>query len=73
LRFDVAADGVRYGWGQTIATLPFGVTATADREALKFYADGTASGGTLKLAGRGRALAVAVDPITGVVRPAGGG
>ena len=73
IRVDLAADGASYGWEQTAVALPPGLKASAEREAMKFYVDGTSSGGVWTLGAKGRSLGVAVDPATGVVAPASAG
>jgi general secretion pathway protein H len=67
VRVDLDEDGRGYQWNAAAVVLPSPVRLEADRRAVLFFADGSSSGGRLKLTGRGRALEVAVDPTTGVV------
>jgi general secretion pathway protein H len=62
-----ADDGRGYGWGGARRFLPGTVALAGDP--ITFYADGSSSGGTLKLSGRERAVTVAIDPVTGLAAP----
>ena len=66
---DIADDGRGYGWDQSRVVLPPPLRIEGDSPSINFFADGSSSGGTLKVVGRRGALAVAVDPITGVAAP----
>ena len=62
-----AADGRGYGWGTRRVYAPAPVSVAGDP--ITFYADGSSSGGTLKLSERERTMSVAVDPVTGLTAP----
>ena len=62
-----AQDGRGYGWAVARVYTPALVSVTGDP--ITFYADGSSSGGTLKLSERERALSVTVDPVTGLAGP----
>lgn len=64
---DVAEDGESYGWANARVALPAGVSFARGPRSVTFFADGSSTGGRWRLAGRGRALEVAVDPDVGVV------
>jgi general secretion pathway protein H len=64
---ELADDGRGYGWGLSRVKLPSAVAIDGEPRSIGFFADGSSSGGVLKLAGRDGVLAVAVDPATGVV------
>jgi len=68
--FRLADDGRGYGWEQSSAFLPAGVGIDGETRSITFFADGSSSGGELKLADRHRALTVAVDPDVGLVETA---
>lgn len=67
MTLDVAEDGESYGWAHASVELPAGVTFERGPRSVTFFADGSSSGGRWRLAGRGRALEVSVDPDVGVV------
>lgn len=64
---ELADDGQSYGWEQSRAVLPSGVGIDGQPRSITFFADGSSSGGALKVTGRGRSLAVEVDPASGLV------
>lgn len=64
---DLAEDGRGYGWEQSTAVLPAGVGIDGDPRSISFFADGSSSGGVLKVLDRGRTLQVEVDPASGLV------
>jgi general secretion pathway protein H len=68
---EVADNGRGYGWGPSQVFLP-GEVAINGAKVITFYADGSSTGGALKLTERAQTLSVAVDPGTGLVRDAGG-
>jgi general secretion pathway protein H len=63
---ELADDGRGYGWGLSRVTLPRMVGIAGEPRSIGFFADGSSSGGVLKITGRDGVLAVAVDPATGV-------
>jgi len=69
---ELADDGRGYVWEQSSAALPMGVGIDGDPRSITFFADGSSSGGALKLIGRGQVLTLAVDPTTGLVEAAPG-
>jgi general secretion pathway protein H len=73
IRVDLAPDGAAYAWEQTAVTLPATVHAAGDPGVVKFYVDGTSSGGAWEVRAHARALGVSVDPVTGVAAPTGAG
>jgi general secretion pathway protein H len=70
---DISADGRGYGWGQTSVVLPAGLRALSDERAVRFFGDGSSTGGELEIVGRGQSLRVVIDPVTGVVSPGSAG
>ena len=60
-----ADDGRGYGWERFHTNLP-GVVAI-EGDPITFFADGSSSGGALKLSDPSRTLSVAVDPGSGLV------
>jgi len=69
---ELTDDGRGYDWEQSSAALPMGVGIDGDPRAITFFADGSSTGGALKLTGRGVALTIAVDPANGLVEAAPG-
>lgn len=67
--FAVDADGGGFSWTNGPAQrAPLGVLmATANRQAITFFPDGSSSGGEVALNGAGRQLVISVDPQTGAV------
>ena len=65
----VAGDGRGYGWGMRRVYLPGTVAIEGDPGAVTFYADGSSTGGTLKLSDHGRSADISVDPVTGLAGP----
>ncbi|HEX2817816.1 MAG TPA: GspH/FimT family pseudopilin [Phenylobacterium sp.] len=60
-------DGGRgYGWEQRRTALPAGVVVDGEPRAITFFADGSSSGGELKVISRGRSLLVEVDSASGL-------
>ena len=71
--FDLAQDGRSYGWDDATVTLPATLSVEGETRSVRFFADGSSSGGRFWIRGSDRALGVLVDPITGVaVVPAAG-
>jgi prepilin-type N-terminal cleavage/methylation domain-containing protein len=64
--FELTDGGRGYGWGQSRTALPPGVVIDAQPGAIAFFADGSSSGGVLKVSGHDRSLAVEVDPASGL-------
>jgi len=69
ITFALAPDGRGYGWSEGQARkIPPAVTLQVEPGGtIKFFADGSASGGTLKLTSAGRAIPISVDSATGTV------
>jgi general secretion pathway protein H len=64
---ELSDDGGGYGWERSRAELPLGVAIEATPRAVRFFADGSSSGGELWLTWRDRRLEVQVDPASGLV------
>ena len=64
---ELADDGRGYGWEQSRAALPSGVEIDGQPKAVTFFADGSSSGGALKVTDGRRSLTVEVDPASGLV------
>jgi len=72
VRLEVNDSGRGYGWEEHRTALPTGVVIDGDPATITFFADGSSSGGELKVSGRRRSLSVEVDPATGLTEaPAG--
>ena len=72
VRLEVNDSGRGYGWEEHRTALPAGVVIDGDPATITFFADGSSSGGELKVTGRRRSLSVEVDPATGLTEaPAG--
>jgi general secretion pathway protein H len=69
---DLSDDGHGYGWEQSRVALPAAIAVDGEPRSITFFADGTSSGGALKIMDQGRTLALAVDPATGLVAAAPG-
>ena len=67
--FKVATDGKSYGWSEGEARQVPGhvVLRTANGQSIRFYSDGTTSGGELEASADGRRVAIGVDEATGAV------
>ena len=67
--FAAYGDGRSYGYGGgAVRTLPTGVVMrTAEAGEVRFYPDGSASGGIVTLGNRRRGVALNVDPATGAI------
>ncbi len=63
---ELAQDGGGYRWERREAVLPVGLIVGGEPRAITFFSDGASSGGVLKISGRGRSLAVEVDPASGL-------
>jgi general secretion pathway protein H len=63
---EVTDGGHGYGWEERQTALPAGVIIDGDPATITFFADGSSSGGELKVTGRGRSLSVEVDPASGL-------
>jgi general secretion pathway protein H len=64
---ELTEDGRGYVWGAARAYLPAPVSITAPSGAIVFYADGSSTGGALRLSEKQRVTSVTVDPLTGLV------
>lgn len=64
---ELADDGRAYGWGQSRAVLPPGVGIDGQPRSIRFFPDGSSTGGALKMTNGARSLAVEVDPASGLV------
>jgi len=63
----LAEDGRGYGWEQSSVVLPRTIGVDGASRSITFFADGSSSGGALKVTGGDRSLAVEIDPATGLV------
>ena len=68
ITLELADDGSGYSWSNTGAHLPAPVSIDGQPRAVTFFADGSSTGGTLTLKEKERAVAVTVDPVTGLAR-----
>ena len=68
----VTDDGRGYGWSGSRAFLPAPVAIAGEPRSITFFADGSSTGGALKLTERERTLTVEIDPASGLVAPAPG-
>ncbi|THD60620.1 GspH/FimT family pseudopilin [Phenylobacterium sp.] len=66
VRLEVTNGGRGYGWEEHRTGLPAGVVIDSDPGTIVFFADGSSSGGELKMSGRRRSLSVSVDPASGL-------
>lgn len=69
---DLAADGRGYGWQGAAVALPDPLRVEGQARSIRFFADGSSSGGRFWIESGERAEAVAVSP-SGVVQAAAGG
>ncbi|HSZ75413.1 MAG TPA: GspH/FimT family pseudopilin [Rhizomicrobium sp.] len=66
--FALTADGRAYGWTEGQARkMPDTVAVSMSPSAIRFFADGSATGGTLKLSAKGREVPISIDSATGSV------
>ncbi len=66
--FALTADGRTYGWSEGQARrVPDTVAVSMTPGAISFFADGSATGGTLKLSSKGREVPISIDSATGTV------
>jgi general secretion pathway protein H len=63
---ELSDDGRAYGWEQSRAVLPAGVGIDGEPRAIAFFADGSSSGGVLRLKDAHRALTIQIDPASGL-------
>jgi general secretion pathway protein H len=63
---ELSDDGRAYGWEQSRAVLPAGVGIDGEPRAITFFADGSSSGGVLRLKDAHRALTIQIDPASGL-------
>jgi len=63
---ELSDDGRAYGWEQSRAVLPAGVGIEGEPRAITFFADGSSSGGALRLKDAHRALTIDIDPASGL-------
>jgi general secretion pathway protein H len=64
--FTFTPDGRGYVWSEGARTLPQ-VVSVQQSATIRFFADGSASGGAIKLASGGRVVPISVDSATGTV------
>jgi general secretion pathway protein H len=69
---DLAGDGGGYGWDSGAVRLPAALRIDGQTRSIRFFADGSSSGGRFWIRDVARAEAVEVDPL-GVVTTASGG
>ena len=69
---DLAGDGGGYGWDGALVRLPASLRVDGQSRSIRFFADGSSSGGRLVIRSAARADAVEVSPL-GVVTAAAGG
>jgi general secretion pathway protein H len=67
---DIADDGRSYGWEGSSVVLPGALRVQGETRQVRFFADGSSSGGRIWIAGRGQPLGVAIDPVTGAPQSA---
>ena len=63
---ELSEDGRAYNWEQSRAVLPAGVTIDGEPRAITFFADGSSSGGALRLKDARRALKINIDLASGL-------
>lgn len=69
VRFLVSVDGGSFGAGTATERLPEGLLGTAPKGAILFYPDGTATAGSVAIAGDGFAQRWQVRAATGAIEP----
>lgn len=65
--FEISADRRGFGYGGSFDSLPEGVVADASGAAIRFYPDGTSSGGLVTLSDMRFELRWRVQPATGAI------
>jgi general secretion pathway protein H len=68
ITFAFTGDGHSYGWSEgEVRRLPQMVALSTQNATIRFFADGSASGGVIKLTAAGRSIPISVDSATGTV------